>query len=55
MTVLMSAQKQAAAAAANFKLIRDHVLHQLGVPTKDAKTCTDWPACGRTSLWPVNG
>ena len=38
MTALMVAQKEAAAAAANFELVRrDHVLHKVGVPAEDAR------------------
>ena len=38
MTALMVAQKEAAAAAANFELVRrDHVLHKVGLPREDAR------------------
>ena len=47
MTALMDAQNQAAAAAANFELVRrDHVLHRLGVPTEDARRARASPLAG---------
>ena len=40
MTAMMVAQKEAAAVAANFELVRrDHVLHKLGLPREEA--CQD--------------
>ena len=49
MTALVEAQKLAAAAAANFELVkRDHVLQRIGIPTEDAKRARSAPFGGDT-------